>query len=136
MERQEHGELASLPHCAGDIDAALMFFHDATGERKAKAGAVALGGEEGSEDILPVNAPGGLERHRRLRRTVELGLRRDQRSVAVHAGRVLDGVNGDAFATAGCHSCLTVAGEAIFILFERLWGFGLSSSLGGDRSED
>lgn len=81
---------------------------------------------------LNLDHPGGM------RIVLDSGVTVPTAESAVNAGRVLDGVNGDAFAAAGCHARLTVAGEATFILFERLWGFGLSlsSSLGGDRCED
>ncbi len=46
-----HSKLASLPDHAADFDTAMMFFHNAAGERQAQAGAVALGGVERPEDI-------------------------------------------------------------------------------------
>ena len=39
---------------------------------------------------------------------------------AVHAGRMLGGIDRDAFAVARGHSRLTVAGQAAFVLLERL----------------
>jgi len=46
----------------------MMFFHDAAGERKAKTGAISLGGEERPEDIGQVprrdTATGVADNHR------------------------------------------------------------------------
>ena len=55
LKRQKHRERASLPLDTADFDAAMMFFHDTAGERKAKTGAISLGGEERPEDIGQVS---------------------------------------------------------------------------------
>lgn len=51
LQRQDHGECRALAHGAGDIDAAVVVFDDAAGQREAEAGAVALGGVERAEDV-------------------------------------------------------------------------------------
>ena len=50
---------------------------------------------------------------------------------AVDAGHMLGGINRDAFAAGRRHSRLAVAGEAVFVLLERMRGFRLCSNPSG-----
>ena len=51
MKRQQHCELASLPHNTADFDAAMMLFHDAAGKRKTQTCAIALGSLERPKNL-------------------------------------------------------------------------------------
>ena len=55
-----------------------------------------------------------------------------QPKYAVNAVRVFGGINRNTLAAARGHSCLAVAGEAAFILFEGLDCFRLGDSLRSD----
>src|SRR5665811_480827 len=51
LQRQDDCETCALADSAGDVNAALVIFHDAAGQRQSEAGAVALGGVEGTENV-------------------------------------------------------------------------------------
>src|SRR5712692_11219958 len=51
MKWQQHHKLRASADHAADFDAPVVVFHDAPGERKAKASAVALGSVERPENI-------------------------------------------------------------------------------------
>ena len=55
LKGQQNRKPASLPLDAADLDAAVMFFHDTAGQRKAKTCAVSLGSEKRAEDIGQVS---------------------------------------------------------------------------------
>jgi len=51
IKRQDYGEGCALADGAGDVDAALVVFDDAAGERETEAGAVAFCRVERAEDV-------------------------------------------------------------------------------------
>src|SRR5208337_1657416 len=51
LQRQNYSKRRALTHGAGDVNAAVVVFDDAAGERQAQAGTVALGGVERPEDV-------------------------------------------------------------------------------------
>src|SRR5215469_12219982 len=51
LQWQHHGERRPFANSARHVDAALMIFDDATGERESQACSVAFGRVEGAEDV-------------------------------------------------------------------------------------
>ncbi len=63
IQRERDREARPLARSAPDIDPAAVKIDDRLGDRKAEAGPVLLGGEEGFEDALPegrAHAPAGV----------------------------------------------------------------------------
>jgi hypothetical protein len=51
LQWQHHGKRGALANGAGDVDAAMVVFHDAAGEGQSQAGAFAFGRVKRAENV-------------------------------------------------------------------------------------